>query len=459
MAHAVSGMAASIRAATESETFDLAGHSPENITTTITSAFEDPLPLDHMIRLTFVTGAGKLARQKYDEGAAKALTSALRALGYEEDRAASCVVECGGTFKSQHDTGKNLKTIVVFPNITGSGGGEDGVNGVEGGVDSMSLQDGGAAAAAKDSSSLSSILPAGSPEHMIAVSSNNVFERMLHSKCPSWAQKKGCLAALESVKKQLEDLDTKLMGGTPLTDAEQDLYDTVSMSSLEEKEGVVRKAMHSQVENGNITKLEKSNLLEQVTEKLDTINKELKEAEKEKKPKKVEKLTAMKEKATARKEMLENIEPIAPHRLRHEAEITKLRAELRPIQKIEDSAKGRLMTLQETTAVAKKDEILEKITELEEASRGWFEDDEAFAIRVEASRAAARAREAKRVVKKPAGSSTGAWGTGAKTKPGTTWVTPGAAKKKVAAKPSAKSRSGGGGVFAAMMMDSDSDSD
>lgn len=89
-------------------------------------AFTEPLPLSDMIRITFITGAGKLGRQRYDEGAPKAVTSTLRELGFEEDRGASCVVECGGSFKSQHDTGKNPKTIVVFPKISGADGGLNG---------------------------------------------------------------------------------------------------------------------------------------------------------------------------------------------------------------------------------------------------------------------------------------------------------------------------------------------
>ena len=126
-----SGLALSIRNAEESETFDLGGQNVSTITNTIQAAFAKPLPLkDKMIRITFVTGAGKQARQKYDEGAARAVTSTLRDLGYEEDRAASCVVECAGTFKLQHDTGKNLKTVVVFPKIVGGSknGSGDGTN-------------------------------------------------------------------------------------------------------------------------------------------------------------------------------------------------------------------------------------------------------------------------------------------------------------------------------------------
>ena len=53
-----SGLAASIRGSTESDTFDLAGQAPATVTTNITQAFRDPFPIDEMIRITFVTGAG-----------------------------------------------------------------------------------------------------------------------------------------------------------------------------------------------------------------------------------------------------------------------------------------------------------------------------------------------------------------------------------------------------------------
>lgn len=438
MAAHTSGMAASIRGATESDTFDLAGHGQANITQMMRDAFTEPLPLNEMIRITFITGAGKLGRQKYDENAAKAVSAALRNLGYEEDRAASCVVECGGTFKSQHDTGKNLKTVVVFPKITGPGD----AGGLEEGVDGMNLVEG------------DSLLDEESPKHMIAMSSPAVFSRMLKSKCHSWSQKKGCLKSLEQIKLKVGELDTKLLNGSPLTYPEQELYDSVSMESLAEKESLVRKEMQMQVETGNITRVERETLLSQVAERLDTLDGELAEAKASNKQKKVEKLASMREKAVARQKMLEDNEPQPLHRLRNEPQIAKLRMELRPLQKLEDSAKGRLLSVKETTALGRKEEILEEIAELEEASREWFEEDDAFEARLEASRAAAKAKEKKK--KSPVAS-----GGGYKAKPVSSWVTPGAIRKKSSAKP-AKGKSkiaGGGSVFAAMMMDSDSDSD
>ena len=331
---------------TESETFDLAGQSVSTITSTIHSAFAEPFPLQDMIRITLITGAGKLGRQKYDDGAAKAVTSTLRDLGFQEDRAASCVVECGGTFKLQHDTGKNLKTVVVFPNI--SGGGDQ----LRRDMADLSINE-----------TKKSVLPEVGLEQVIAMSSQGVFERMLQSRCPSWAQKKGCVAAIENVKKIVEELDRKLLCGIPLTDAEQDLYDSVSMESLDKKEAYVKAQMHSQVESGELTKLEQVSLLKQVSEKIESLDKEI--AQSEDKPKKLKKLQLMKERATERKSLLDKMQPAPPHGLRHEAEIHKLRLELQPLKNLEDGAKGRLLSVKETQALARKDEILEEIAKLE----------------------------------------------------------------------------------------------
>lgn len=91
-----------------------------------------------------------------------------------------------------------------------------------------------------------------------------------------------------------------------------------------------------------------------------------------------------------------------------------------------------------------------------EASRGWFEDDDAFEARLAASQSAFTAKEKqKSTSKKPASSGGGYKATPVAAK----WVTPGAQPKKSAwGKPDAKKKpASGGSVFAAMMVDSDSD--
>ena len=281
-------------------------------------------------------------------------------LGFEEDRGASCVKECAGSFKLQHDTGKNLKTVVVFPKVESA---EDGKIDAGGDVDNAGGHSGGGAP----------LLPQGSPEEMIAMSSRGVFENMVKSRCPSWSQKKGCITALSSIKNLLEELDGKLLSGTPLTDTEQTFYDSVSVSTIDEKQAFVKDLMHGQVDDGIITSQEKEMLVTQVSERLQTLSKEIATAQEEGKPKRVQKLKEMTEKLETRKGKLERIEPKGPHRLKHEAEIAKLRSKMQPLLDLEGGAKGRLLSLKETQSLARKDEILEAIAELE-VCRGCMRD-------------------------------------------------------------------------------------
>mmetsp|Transcript_15141 Transcript_15141/g.42092 ORF Transcript_15141/g.42092 Transcript_15141/m.42092 type:complete len:439 (+) Transcript_15141:164-1480(+) len=436
-----SGLAASIRGSTESDTFDLAGQTPATVSTNITQAFKDPFPIDDMIRITFVTGAGKLGRQKYDEGCAKAVTSSLRELGFEDDRAASCVRECAGLFKLQHDTGKNLKTVVVFPRIkdVSDSGGGDGNEGSPAEVGGNSL-----------------LLPSGSPEEMVASCPMNMFPNLVRNRCPSWNQKKGCNAAIANIQKLISNLEERLLEGVVLDDNEQTLYDTVSIDDLKEKHAIVKEAMQKQVEtDGNITAEEQKQLLTQVSDRLETINADLEDAKAGNKPKKAEKLNNMKTKLEQRKAMLTKITSKPPAPLKYQKEILELHAELIPLKKLEESTKGRLLSVKETKTLARKDEILEEISQLENDSRGWFEDDASFELRVKKSRASGKQASKASSKKSSSGSSTKKNTTNA-------WITSSSTARRPAAKSYgkvgvAKKKPSGGGVFAAMMYDSDSD--
>mmetsp|Transcript_23191 Transcript_23191/g.33276 ORF Transcript_23191/g.33276 Transcript_23191/m.33276 type:complete len:167 (+) Transcript_23191:4070-4570(+) len=123
--------------------------------------------------------------------------------------------------------------------------------------------------------------------------------------------------------------------------------------------------MAAHVEEGRITAREKNMLVVQVAERIEKLESEIAEATLEKKIKKVETLTNQKSKADERKKTLEKISPQPPQSLKHEAEIKKLRQELLPLLKLEESSKGRLLTLKETTTLSRKDEILTEIQKLE----------------------------------------------------------------------------------------------
>jgi hypothetical protein len=128
----IHGLAAKIRAATSSESFDFGGLSASTIPQVIHDAFSTDFPppppsvgssTTHtntttsgwMIRITLIVGGGKSSRQKYLDQAPKLVTTTLSQIGYQEDQGASCIAQCAGLYKVQHDTGKNLKTVVVFP--------------------------------------------------------------------------------------------------------------------------------------------------------------------------------------------------------------------------------------------------------------------------------------------------------------------------------------------------------
>jgi len=448
---AVSGMAASIRSATENDVFDLAGHDAVNIIQTIKDAFSTPFALPNMIRITFIVGAGKLSRQKYDDKAMLTLTQTLKMLDYVEDRGASCVNECGGCYKTQHDTGKNLFTVVVFPRLAGqqNDDDDDGCGGVT-------------AAASSSEYSIPIPLVEGTAVHTILLATEDYFQRMSPSICPSWSEKKMCSDVLNLAVETVQAMDAKLISGLPLTDHENSFYDAVGgVESIRIKIEFLKKLIIEQVESGALTQSELNRLLQQVDEKISSLNVDIDTAMQNSQEKKASKLTIQKENAESRKRMLKSHKGKVPHALKHEAQIMKLRKQLHPLLKLEKETKGKLLSIKETKELAMKDELLEEISKLEESSRGWFEEDDTFEVRLGACRKKQlMPATSSKATPTGSGGKGRTSGTGSQTMIKTTaWLTPGnALEKKAAVAGKSKSKTNGS-VFAAMMIDSDSDSD
>ena len=397
----LSGMALSIRSCVESTTFDLGGQSTATIQHTIQAAFAQPFRFGNnnqqqqqpqpqpnstqMIRLTFVTGAGKQARQKYDPSAARTVTSTLQALDYCEDRAASCVLECAGTFKLQHDTGKNLKTVLVFPKVVA--------------IDATKSHNDNAPDEQQSTSSSSALVPKGCPAHKIAVSSPATFERMMRTQCPTWSQKKGCLVALEHLQSMVQDLDDQLLQGQVFSKAEQDFYNDVT--ALDEKCIMVRKALQQHVETGDLTYDERDLLLQQNTQRRTALVQEweAKQQQQQQQHESTSKNTtttineedeqyqAALDKVAQRRAHLQQITPHSPPPLKHHVALAKLWKQVAPLLQSEHNAKGRLRTVSETQALARKEALLEEIEQLEVRACcfgehvvmadwlvGWFEE-------------------------------------------------------------------------------------
>lgn len=104
--------------------------------------------------------------------------------------------ECGGSYKTQHDTGKNLFTVVVFPRLADGGGTGAAEGGAEG-------------AAVNDAYPLAFPLAEGSPGHTILAASEDTFANMAPSLCPSWAEKKFCAEVLRAAFDTVGELDAK----------------------------------------------------------------------------------------------------------------------------------------------------------------------------------------------------------------------------------------------------------
>ena len=114
-------LAKEIREARESNDlrapYDLARYDMAKCADLVNAAFSTPILVPQMVRFSFLVGGGKQSRQKYDPECGKFMATALRAVGYEEDRGASEDLACQGTFKQSHDTDKNILTLLVFPRV------------------------------------------------------------------------------------------------------------------------------------------------------------------------------------------------------------------------------------------------------------------------------------------------------------------------------------------------------
>ena len=166
-------LAMEVRNSSESEQFDLGGYGPESVSKLVQDAFTAPLPLSAMVRLSFVVGGGKKVRQKYNEGLVTLMCDALKGIGFAEDKGAALSLECAGQFKYQHDLGKDLKFVHVYPRLDTAAA--------------------AAAAASNDGPSQESM----TPTQLLLFSELPIFQRMVSAKTPSFAQRRRVLDVLK----------------------------------------------------------------------------------------------------------------------------------------------------------------------------------------------------------------------------------------------------------------------
>eukprot|EP01041_Mallomonas_annulata_P003179 gene3179-6274_t len=371
---AISGLAGEIRSSLTSEQFDLGGYTEQRARDLVIGAFSTPLDAPtEMVRFTFVVGGGKLVRARYSDDLPKWMTTALRDVGFTEDRSAACTFDCQGTYKQQHDTGQNLKTLSVFPRVACAN------------VVSKSAS-GATADAPPDTNS---------PEYLVTACELSTFKEIFASKTSTWRQRKNLLKILQDASDKFQSLEAKLVHGELLSPAEQIIYDSNNGQDTE-KITWLQNEIKAMVDAGQLSASEKDELSKSLATNITSLIEEIEKATQENKPKRVEKLNEKKQSILLRKDAVDKITPIIP-KLKLAEEIVKLRIKLLSLLALEDKGRSMSLTLADLKEIESKSEIEDQIKQYENASRGWFEEQEDFDIKCKAEEKEANAKYIARV--------------------------------------------------------------
>ena len=335
----VSGLAKSLRAQAasgDSTQSSLGGYDDVRTRQLVQDTFGTPQQLPpgvEMVRHTFVIGGGKGCRQKFDKDLPKTITASLRDIGFQEDKSADTSASSAGTFKRQHDTGANLIYCHVFPRVIANAeaAGEetdDNNNNVMGLGDMMSR-----------------------PLNLCVHSEMGTFRQMIEIEVKAWSQKKNLLTELNKLIGKHEAITQKMINREELSSSEHRLFE-LDVDGLVEKTTWLKKIMKQQVGKKLLTRHDLSRLVQQVDDKLGAAA----IAEK------------AKEKLLARKEMLLSTNP-QPDNFKGKDELLRLYAKLFDIKNSISNA----ATVKQLTAIKGVEDL---IGPLEQASGGWFEEDE-----------------------------------------------------------------------------------
>ncbi|OQS04755.1 hypothetical protein THRCLA_03028 [Thraustotheca clavata] len=336
-----------LRQVTESEQVDLGGYTEARTRELVTAAFSEPFELNEMIRFTFVVGGGKLVRSKYPEELPKWMTGALRDIGFLEDRSAACTWDCQGTFKQQHDTGQNLKTILVFPKV-------------------VEKKASSAEQPAAKGPSVQEI-----PELLLLSCDLEDFEKLLPLELPSWTQKKRAVRFIQDAMNEFALLEAKMVRGEILTEAEQAQYDgnagqEVNAAKLTRLQAEIKK----HVDDGRLTANEKKELVATMTSNVDALTAEIESLSVNQKEKANKKLSNL----TSRLNHVQNIKPIV-YPLRKADTIMELHLALIPLQILQEKEHSMSLTLQDLKTLQGKKGIEVALYQAETESIEWFDDD------------------------------------------------------------------------------------
>ena len=343
----LSGLAGEIRASITSEQFDLAGYTEPRVKELLHQAFSEPLEAPtEMVKFTFVVGGGKLVRSRYSDDMTKWATNALREIGFSDDRSAAVDFSSQGTYKQQHDTGQNLKYLVVFPHV-------------------KCASQGNSADASADAASVGP--NTSSKEYIVTACEFSTFGEIVSSKTQSWSQRKRLLKILQDAKTEFDGLEQRLIQGSPLSPGEQAIYDANSGCDAE-KISWLQGEIKGMVDNGKLTADEKAQLMESLSVNIAAVDVEIEQSRAEGKDKRVEKLVEKKNAIQTRLAAVRGCTPVR-HRLKKGDEIQKAVVALQPLYALEEKGRAMALTLADLRTLESKDELEERVAQLEAASR------------------------------------------------------------------------------------------
>jgi len=385
-----SGLAGKIRRVQESDEFDLGGFGRDQCYGVVKEAFTDPFELPGMVKITFVCGGGKNCRQKYGDDLVKDFCQALDSIGFDSDSAACTELSAAGRYKYQHDTSKNLKFVHVFPRIT--------LPEVAEGDEEVD-EDGEPAQGQRE------------PADVLAVCDIEDFRRMVGSHVTSYAAKKRLFDSLKEKLARLEECEQKMIAREEIEASLQKLYDTLTAEVLKDKVKVVAAEMQASIDAGELTAVERSQVIDQLDGKLSLLETELKKAEADGKEKLKAKLEEQKDKLKATKVKLSDGRARDPPPLKYADQIQKMHKRLIGLARLEKESAGKY-TLDQLKALGEKPDMEEAMSVLQNRSRMWFESDEEFKLRVRTCLAGVDTKPKKASgAGNPAGSSSGGWQT------------------------------------------------
>lgn len=292
------------------------------------------------------------------------MTTALRDIGYTEDRSAALDFTSQGSYKQQHDTGQNLKTIIVFPNVACSSKSNENDDNVK---------------------SESNEIDTNSKSYIFTISEFSTFCEMIQAKTQSWKQRKCVLKELQIIQETYQQIEQKLFKGEILSNIENKLYEIYNQN-ITEKMNWLQNIIKKMIDDGKLTVEEKQELVQSVEQNIQHVLTEISaiagnadaNAGNKSEQMKLNKLNEKLSNVQARLATVKNVSPISPYRVHNYADVHILYLKLFKLQKLDEKSGNNQLTLADLKKLEEMPVLEQQIHAMNMQSKQWYEDDITF---------------------------------------------------------------------------------